>query len=165
MSMLAYKKVLCFLGLSVLLFSCKKEKVYVYQVNDFEISQPGVEKPNVKTNTQFISITYTDLFGSAISQSTLSDLETVYLSFGDKSVIEDLIIRNFLNESGVNLPTEQEMIEDPEAFVKGAYNKIYNREPSEYESWYLVNKINESSDVTPELFYYALLTSNEYRQY
>lgn len=165
MNMLGYKDIGCSLLLSLIFFSCKKEKVYVYQVNDVEISQPGVEKPNVKTNTQFISITYTDLFGSNISQSALSDLETVYLSFGDKSVIEDLIIRNFLNEAGVNLPSEQEMIENPVSFVKEAYNRLFNREPNEYESWYLVNKINESSEVTPELFYYALLTSNEYRQY
>ncbi len=150
---------------TVILTSCVKEKVYVYEVNDVEISQPGVEKPNVKTNTQFISIAYTDVFGNTISQGNLSDLETVYLSFADKSVVEDLIIRNFLNQSGTTIPTEAEMVEDPNAFVTGAFNKIYNRNPNEYELWYLSNEINESSTVTPELFYYALLTSDEYRQY
>lgn len=163
--MLVYSKVIVFLVGIFILTSCAKEKVYVYQVEDIDIAQPGVEKPNVKTNTQYISIAYTDVFGSTISQSELSDLELAYLSFADKSVIEDLIIRNFLNQTGGTLPSESEMLNDVSAFVTEAYNKVYNRQPNEYEIYYHVKEINESTIVTPELFYYALLTSNEYRQY
>jgi hypothetical protein len=160
-----YKSFLLGLSLTVLFFSCKKEKIYVYEVNDVEISQPGVEKPNLKTNTQFISIAFTDLFGSTVSQDQLSDLEMVYVSFADKSVIEDLIIRTFLNETGNTLPSQTEMDADISLFVTNAYKKIYTRLPNEYELWYLVDKINEEGNITTELFYYALLTSNEYRQY
>lgn len=163
--MLGFKKLMGVLGVAVILTSCAKEKVYVYQVNDIDIAQPGVQKPNVKTNTQYISIAYTDVFGSTISQAELSDLEQAYLSFADKTVIEDLIIRNFLNESGGTLPSESDMLDDVSSFVTTAYNRIYNRQPSEYELYYHVKEINESTTVSPELFYYALLTSNEYRQY
>ena len=83
----------------------------------------------------------------------------------DKSVIEDLIVRNFLNESGGTLPSESDMLDDVSAFVTAAYNRVYNRQPSEYELYYHVQAIDESTTVTPELFYYVLLTSNEYRQY
>ena len=165
MSMLDFKKIFYAIGLTITLVSCAKEKVYVYELADVAIAQPGIAKPNVKTNKQYISIAYTDVFGSTVSQSELSDLEQAYLSFADKTVIEDLIIRNFLNESSMNLPSESDMLADVSAFVTTAYNRVYNRQPSEYELWYHVNEINESSVVTPELFYYALLTSNEYRQY
>lgn len=163
--MLGYKKIVATICLVGILLSCKKETVYVYQVDDIDVSQPGVEKPNVKTNTQYISIAYTDVFGSTVSQSLLSDLELAYLSFADKTVIEDLIIRNFLNQSGSSLPSESEMLEDVESFVRLAYNRVYNRQPNEYELYYHSKQINESQVVSPELFYYALLTSNEYRQY
>lgn len=145
--------------------SCKKDPKYVYGVNDVTVSQSGVSKPNVKSTIEFISIAYSDLFGTTISAGELTDLSLCYLAFGDKKFIEDLIIRNFLNKPGVIIPTQATMTADVSAFASATYRKFYNRDPNEFEKWQVVNYINSNSSITPELVYYAFMTSDEYRYY
>jgi hypothetical protein len=145
--------------------SCKKDVSYVYDVNDSTVSQPGVTKPNVKSTLEFISIAYSDLFGTSIGAGDLTDMSLCYLAFGDKKFVEDLIIRNFLNKPGVIIPSQATMTSDVPAFVSATYRKFYNRDPNEFEKWQVVNKINSNSAITPELVYYSFMTSDEYRYY
>lgn len=154
----------------LLLFSlvtgaCKKDKEYTYEVNDVTVNHDGNNKQNVKTTTEFISIAYNDIFGTTISQTYLGKLSTLYLSFGDKKLIENVIIKNFLNQSGAIIPTDSEMRADINLFVKNAYKKFYNREPDEMEEWKLTDMIKNNTSYSPELVYYTFLTSNEYRYY
>ena len=158
-----------FVGIIFLLNSCKKDKEkvydYVYNVNDEYVNQTGVNKPNVKSTLEFISIAYSDLFGTTIGQGDLTNLSLAYIAFGDRKFIEDMIIRNFLNKSGVIIPTKSEMTADVQTFVKNTYRKFYNRDPNEFEKWQIVNNINSDANATPELVYYAFMTSDEYRYY
>ena len=151
--------------LFLFVFSCKKDVSYVYKVNDTTVSQPGVNKPNTKSTIEFISIAYADLFGTSISAGQLTDLSLCYLAFGDKKFVEDLIIRNFLSKSGVIIPTQATMTADVPAFVQATYRKFYNRDPNEFEKWQVVNYINSTANITPELVYYSFMTSDEYRCY
>ncbi|TAL59666.1 MAG: hypothetical protein EPN85_08895 [Bacteroidetes bacterium] len=152
---------LCCIGLN----SCKKDVSYIYDVNDTTVSQTGISKPNVKSTLEFISIAYSDLFGTAIGAGELTDLSLCYLAFGDKKFIEDLIIRNFLNKTGVIIPAQVTMTADVSSFVQATYRKFYNRDPNEFEKWQIMNKINGDSSITPELVYYSFMTSDEYRYY
>ena len=61
------------------------------------------------------------------------------------------------------MPTVAEMKADIPAFVTDLYNRFYVREPSEYELWYLQDLIMRDEAMTPEILYYAFLTSDEYR--
>ena len=151
------------LCLTLFVFSCKKKQEYIYEVNDETINAAGVQKPNVKSNTEFISIAHTDVMGTTVSAGNLNELKTQYLAFGDKGVVEDLIIRNFMNKSGNTIPTS--IGSDKKAFVTNAYKKVYNRVPNEYEIYYLTDLLNKNSSITAEMFYYSLMTSNEYRQF
>lgn len=150
---------------AAVLFSCKKDVSYIYDVNDVTVSQTGISKPNVKSTLEFISIAYSDLFGTTIGAGELTDLSLCYLAFGDKKFIEDLIIRNFLNKTGVIIPTQAAMTADVPAFVQATYRKFYNRDPNEFEKWQVVNYINGTATITPELVYYSFMTSDEYRYY
>ncbi|MDG1518591.1 MAG: hypothetical protein P8Q42_11235 [Flavobacteriales bacterium] len=166
--MLVYKnnKSISLLLIIIVLFACSKdEKEYVYQIDEVEISQAGAEKPNVKTSTEYISIAYADVFGSNVPTNLLEDLKKIYESFGDKGVAEDLIIKNFLNDNSVQIPTNQEMEENISLFVTNAYKKVFNRAPNEAELWFLKDCIEKDSNISPEVVYYALMTSNEYRQF
>ena len=149
-----------------LLSACTKDnKKYIYKIEDVKIMEPGALKPSVKSSTEYISIAYSDIFGSTISTDLLNDLKKNYISFGDVGITEDLIIRNFLNNSAAQIPSKAEMNNNIKQFVIDAYKKVYNRTPNEYEQWFLTNHIQNNSDVTPEVVYYSLMTSNEYRQY
>lgn len=161
MKMLVF--VLAFFGL--VNTGCQKESQIIYQVNDVTVAKPSGEKGSVKTVAEFISIAYTDLFGQAILQSQLLELDLAYQGFGDLKLVEDLIIKNFLNDSGLDIPTDQEMRSNPAVFIQASYQKFYNRNPSEFEEWQLRSMIEEDASITPELVYYAMMTSNEYRYY
>lgn len=150
---------------SVLFFSCKKEKTYVYNVNDVTIEPDDGIKNNIKNTNEFISIAYADLFGAEISNSQLQKLNTAYTSFGDKKLIEDMVIRNFLNAPGLVIPSKQTMLADPATFVTNSYKKFFNRLPDAFESYFLIQLIQTDTSVAPGNLYYALMTSNEYRYY
>ncbi len=147
----------------VMLSACKKD--YVYQVDDVEVNTNAAAKTNVKSTTEFVSIAYSDIFGSTIPQNYLQQLTLAYLSFGDNKLIEDVIIKNMLNAPGVQLPTQPQMQADIDGFITNSYKKFYNRLPSEYELWQMHQLIQADPQITPELIYYAFLTSDEYRYY
>ena len=144
---------------------CQKEQNIIYEVNDVNVQDPNANKDYVKSLTEFISIAYTDLFGESISQAELQRLAVPYAGFGDLKLIEELIIKNFLNDSNIEIPTDQEMRSNVDQFLMDTYQKFLNRFPNEFELWHMKNLIEENQDVTPELVYYSIMTSNEYRYY
>ena len=111
----------------LILFSCKKEKNVIYQLNDVTIEQNSANKDHLKSTTEFISIAYSDIFGTVISTNKLADLTRIYKAFGDKKLIEQMVIKNFLNEPTNLIPvidtTSVTTIKD---FVTDAYKKLYN---------------------------------------
>ncbi|CAN5596861.1 hypothetical protein BH11BAC2_BH11BAC2_05190 [soil metagenome] len=154
------------IGMCALLFSsCKKEDDFSYGLNDVNVNQPGANKTTAKTTTEFISIAYADLFGSTISQSNLVKLNTAYNSFGDKKLIEDRIIRNFLNDTNLVFPTVPAVNGDTGVFISNTYKKFYNREANAFEVYYLKEQIRLNIAMNPLTIYYALMTSDEYRYY
>ncbi len=150
---------------SVMLYSCETEKDIIYGVNDVEVVRPTGNKGYQKSLTEFISIAYADIFDANITQDVLLDLSTPYAAFGDLKYIEDLIIRNFLNDQSAQLPSNTVMRANVELFITETYNRFYNRNPNEFELWYMKDLIDSNADITPELVYYSMMTSNEYRYY
>ena len=144
---------------------CQKEQNIIYDVNDVNVQPPNANKDYVKSLTEFISIAYTDLFGQNISQAQLQTLAVPYAGFGDLKLIEELIIKNFLNEPTVIIPTDAQMRANVDQFLLDTYQKFLNRYPNEFELWHMKNVIEENEDITPELVYFAIMTSNEYRYY
>lgn len=144
---------------------CKKETLYVYDVNTVNVEQEGGIKQHPKTTTEFISIAYSDLFGSTISNTDLQKLNVAYSAFGDRKLIEDMIVKNFLNNNAIAIPSKAQMQNDVSKFVTDTYKKLYNRLPNEYEKYYVTKVINADANITPVLVYYAMMTSNEYRYY
>jgi hypothetical protein len=151
------------IGLSI--SGCKKEKDIIYEVNDVNVEQPNANKDYAKTLTEFISIAYADLYGANINQTELQQLAVPYAGFGDLKLIEDMIIKNFLNDPLSVIPSNSEMRANINQFLLDTYQKFFNRYPNEFELWHMNKLIDENSDITPELVYYSIMTSNEYRYY
>lgn len=150
----------------LLLFSsCKKEQRVIYQVQEQELYQNAAEKQTQKTTTQFISIAYNDLFGTNITSDELTKLDIAYQSLGDKSVLEDMIVKSLIKKSSGQIATDSAMRVDIPAFVEGTYLRFFNRKPNEFEEWKMVDMIEKNTDITPGMVYYSLMTSDEYRYY
>lgn len=151
--------------LSVTLVGCTKDKKVLYEVKESTIKNTNSPKTKAKTTIEFISIAYQDVMGTTISQQKLSALSVAYTAFGDKKTIEDMIVKNLLNEPATTIPTKTSMNADPEKFVDETIKKILNRDAGAYEKYYFTKLINDNNTVTPTMIYYALMTSEEYRYY
>ena len=159
------KKIIFLLSILTLV-SCKKEKKVTYHVNDVNITQNAAVKDHLKSTTEFISIAYSDIFGTVITTDKLADLSTMYRAFGDKKLIEEMVIKNFLNESTIQIPQIDRTSEiTVQNFVNNSYKKLFNRKPDEYELWFVTDMIIRESDLNAELIYFSLMTANEYRYY
>ena len=101
-----------------------------------------------------------------ISTNKLADLTRIYKAFGDKKLIEQMVIKNFLNEPSIQIPQiDRSSISTINSFVQNVYTKLYNRTPDEYELWFVADMITKDNDLTSELIYFSLMTANEYRYY
>ena len=76
-----------------------------------------------------------------------------------------MIIRNFLNTTGIVIPASTIMRADINAFVNSSYQKFLNRTPNSYEKWFVSNVIQSDTSISPVLVYYSFMTSNEYMHY
>lgn len=167
-------KLILLLSICCLLTACKKETEiitqpvvdnYVYNINPEDIYQSNVEKTKEKTSEQYISILYTDLFQTTIPQTSLQNLAEVRQAIGDKQMVDELIINNFINGQSIDIPTNAEMRTDIENFIKTTYIRFFLREPNAYEIFELKKAIEEDDGLTPELIYQSFTLSNEYKFY
>lgn len=145
--------------------SCEKDVVVKYGVNDVDLEDRSLIKDRAKTNKQFISIVYTTLHQKAISSNKLIRTERVIESFGDKALINEIILSNYMNSGKVVLPSNDEMREDIDKFITETYKLFFVRIPTEIEKAYFINYIEANPNITPELVYMAFATSDEYQFY
>ncbi len=153
--------------LILFLFSgCKTgQDVYEYELNEVSINPNAAGKTKRKTEQQYISILYANLFQKAISANELIEIEKVIASIGDKELVHEVVVSNFMNRSGVIFPSKTEMLADKDAFVKDTYKRFYVREPSIAEKTWWINYITANPQVNPELVYVAFALSEEYLFY
>ena len=70
------------------LIGCKDpDPLYQYEVNNVAVTQPGIDKGNIKSELEFISLAYTDLFGTPLTNAQLLNLVAAHNSLGDKGLI------------------------------------------------------------------------------
>lgn len=160
------KQILYILLIALTFTACKRDPSYIFEVDDVAVTQSAGEKNRLKTDIEFVSIAYADIFGASIPQNDLEEIVTTYKSFGDKSLVIEMIIRKFVDDGGSNIQSiNRSSTENIELFVSETYKKLYNREPDAYEKWYLSDLISNENDIDAEIVYYALMTANEYRYY
>jgi hypothetical protein len=151
---------------SVTLSSCKKEiDPDRYEVNPVELYSSIGEKTKLKSREQYVSILYTNLFQQALSGNQLIEVIDCLESIGDKELGREVLISNFMNKPGVQLPSDSVMRANPEAFVSETYERFFVREPTQAEISWFKNFINSNPQLTPELVYFSFALSNEYLYY
>ncbi|MGC6490576.1 MAG: hypothetical protein ACON5E_04780 [Flavobacteriales bacterium] len=157
-----------FLTLTLLVFSsCSNDDPYfLFEVDKVEVEQTNADKNRLKTDIEFVSIAFNDLYGTNIPQNQLEEIITSYKSFGDKSLVIELIIKKFILDEGSAIPNLLRISrESVELFVVEAYEKLYNRTPNAFEKWHMTELIMNNSSVDAEMVYFSMMTANEYRYY
>lgn len=155
-----------FVALAVLVLAgCKKDDANTYGVNNENLLPPGAGKDKIKSNEQYVAILHANLFQTAMSANQLYQVTQCIESIGDKELAREVIISNFMNKPGVQLPADSTMRNNPEAFVIETYNRFLVRNPTEAEKTWFINYIEANPNVTPELVYFSFSLSNEYMFY
>jgi len=145
---------------------CKKDNLPdQYEVNTVEL-YPGIgAKDKLKTQEQYVSILYTNLFQQALSGNRLVEISDCLESIGDKELGREVLISNFMNDASVVLPSDSSMQAHPDAFMRATYERFFVRNPSEAELTWFRNFIQAHPQLTPELVYFGFAISNEYLFY
>lgn len=143
--------------------SCDKEPIY--EVNEVELLPSNASKTKLKTDQQYVSILYANLFQTALSSGNLFEVSQCIQSVGDKVLVREVIISNYMNRPTVQLPTDAEMRDSLDAFITNTYNRFLVRNPSEAERQYFKNYISTHPNVTPEMVYFSFALSDEYLFY
>jgi hypothetical protein len=152
-------------AVSVLMQSCRKEKDALFEINDVQLYSSAAEKDKEKSNAQYISILYTNLFQSAISSNQVFELDEAFRSIGDQEIAKEVLISNFFNDASVLLPSTEDMNTDIDGFIVETYKRFLLREPNEAEKFWVKNFIQSHPYVTPEIVYFSFALSNEYKYY
>ncbi|MFK7755931.1 MAG: hypothetical protein AB8B53_03245 [Flavobacteriales bacterium] len=153
--------ILLFLSLG----SCKKKEEPLFILNQVELYPNSAAKTKVKSDQQWVAILHANLFQSALSANELFEIGECIESIGDKELAREVIISNFMNDSGVLMPSEDEMRANLDVFINDTYTRFLVRYPTESERTWLRNYIDTNPYVTPELVYFSFALSNEYLYY
>jgi hypothetical protein len=143
--------------------SCQKDLQKVYDINRQQVSLTTIDKDNFKQELSLISLAHTDLFATPIEGWKLNQCIADFAATNDKEAMLDLILRGFLNQNNLPLPTDTQMRNDIESFVSTTYQKFYHREPSPFEAFKLKQIIENDTALKPVMLYYSFLSSDEYR--
>lgn len=147
------------------LASCKKDYEGLYELNEVTLVDSAADKTRLKTNEQFISILFTNLFQTGISTDIVFELNQCFLSIGDQELAREVLISNLFNTPNVQLPSNEEMLANLDAFVEETYKRFFVRYPSEGEKTWVKNFISGNPYMSPELVYFSFALSNEYQYY
>ena len=168
-------KHILYITIALLCFTaCKKEVEtikevtvdnIIYDLGNTVVYQSSSEKTKQKTDQQYLSVLYADIFQTAIPQDDLSQVSDIRLAFGDKQAADELIINSWINAPDAVIPTNTQMRNDLENFIRDTYIRFYLREPTPYESIFLKHQIENDTNLTPEMIYTSFATSNEYKYY
>tara|TARA_B100001250_G_scaffold317590_1_gene280034 strand:+ start:551 stop:1033 length:483 start_codon:yes stop_codon:yes gene_type:complete len=157
-------KTILFFAIVFSISSCKKEDP-IYDINQIEAHSYNANKNKLKSASQYISILYANLFQKALSPSELVEITRCIESVGDKEIVHEVIISNFMNKEDVTIPSDSLMREDLNLFIEETYKRFYVRDITEAEREYFLNFFASHPNISSEMVYTAFALSNEYQFY
>ncbi len=143
--------------------SCKKDPIY--DINQIQSQSYNANKDKLKSIGQYISILHANLFQKALSSNELVEITNCIESIGDKEIAHEVILSNFMNKSGVIIPSDSLMRADLDLFIEETYRRFYVRDITEAEREFFLNFFMSHPDVSSEMVYTAFSLSNEYQFY
>ena len=158
------RKMLLFFILIIFLNSCKKDDP-IYEINQINASSYNANKNKLKSPSQYISILYANLFQKALAPNELVEITRCIESVGDKELVHEVIISNFMNKDDVTIPSDSLMRADLDLFLEETYKRFFVRDITEAEREFFLNFFASHPNISAEMVYTAFSLSNEYQFY
>ena len=110
----------CMLLLGLMFIAaCRSDDQYLYEVNTLDVLASNDHKSRQKSEDQYLATLYTNLYQQSVSGNKLADMREVLASFGDKDLGRQMLISRLLVDPDINIPTQEEMRANLDAFVEG----------------------------------------------
>jgi hypothetical protein len=156
-----------FLAVAFLLFltACNKNERLSYGLLDQELYEDKTLKTKNKSESEYISILYTNLYQKPIAPNELYKTQNVVYSIGDRTLAYEMLLSNYFNQGSVQIPSDNNMRGRLDSFILETYKRFYLRYPSEAEKTWFRNYIEANPDATVEMVYTAFAASDEYSFY
>ncbi|MCC7298455.1 MAG: hypothetical protein IT244_08990 [Bacteroidia bacterium] len=145
--------------------ACSKEKKVTFGVVPEVVYEDKARKNKRKSDAEYISILYTNLYQVPISPNQLYRTQNTIFSIGDRNVASELVLSNYFNTQTLKIPTNTDMRSNIDSFVTNTYKRFFLRYPSEGEKTFFKNYITNNNNVTVEMVYTAFASSDEYQYY
>ena len=152
-------------GALLLLAGCTAEPDVTYGLLPLELNASAAEQDRVKSIDQWITILHADLFGEALGSAELFDVKQAFASVGDQEIARAVLVSNFMQDDGVQLPDPGVITQNPDGFIDDTYVRFLVRYPTEAERTWMRNFLASNPTVTPELVYTSFALSEEYLHY
>ena len=149
----------------MLLSGCTAEPDVTYGLLPLELNASNAEKDRVKSIDQWITILHADLFGEALGSAELFEVKQAFSSVGDQEIARAVLVSNFMQDDGVQLPDPGVITQNPDGFIDDTYVRFLVRYPTEAERTWMRNFLASNPTVTPELVYTSFALSEEYLHY
>lgn len=154
------------LGLSLmLLFACRPDDRYLYEVNTIDVLASNDHKSRQKSDDQYLATLYANLYQRSVSGNKLAEMREVITSLGDKDLGRRMLTSKLLSDPEIVIPTKEEMRADLDGFIPDTYRRFLVREPSVAELTYLKNILIKNPQLTPDMIYLSFTLSEEYQFY
>jgi hypothetical protein len=165
MNMLSSNNFFPALLLLILATACTKNERLSYGLLDQELYEDKTLKTKNKSESEYISILYTNLYQKPISPNELYKTQNVVYSIGDRTLAYEMLLSNYFNQGSVQIPSNNKMRSGLDSFILETYKRFYLRYPSEAEKTWFRNYIEANPDATVEMVYTAFAASDEYSFY
>jgi hypothetical protein len=147
------------------LAACTEKENLSYGLQDQVVYEDKTQKTKRKSESEYISILYTNLYQQPISPNQLYKTQQVVQSIGDRTLAWEMLLSNYFNKPGIQMPDETFMRAETDSFINMAYRRFYLRRPGEAERAWFRNFIRNRSDATVEMVFTAFAASDEYAFY
>ena len=158
------KNILLLLIVFFSIAACKKDEP-IYEINQLQSNSYNANKNKLKSASQYISILYANLFQKALSPNELVEITRCIESVGDKGLVHEVVLSNFMNSDDVIIPSDSLMRADLDVFLEETYKRFFIRDITEAEREFFLNFFNSNPNVSAEMVYMSFALSNEYQFY
>ena len=147
------------------LAACTEKENLSYGLQDQVVYEDKTQKTKRKSESEYISILYTNLYQQPITPNQLYKTQQVVQSIGDRTLAWEMLLSNYFNKPGIQMPDETFMRAETDSFINMAYRRFYLRRPGEAERAWFRNFIRNRNDATVEMVFTAFAASDEYAFY
>jgi len=145
-------------------FACTEQST-TYELEPIEVGVNDEAKTRAKRQRQLIQTLYNQIYQAPLPPAEAVAIDELLRSFGDSQVAIETVVAKMVSDPAAQLPSEQELRDDPETFVAGLYRRLYVRDASQAELSWWVNYLETHPEVDVAQVVFAFVTATEYRYY